>query len=503
MLQNFLYFIFARMVLHNLFCLTHTIKKRWAMRQIINEKINNFKKQLHNSDDFSSRVFVCKKGTIGFVFLKSMSDPTLFSQSIYLPIQNFSDEINAKSLIEKILKNNVVEKINENGIITNILDGKVVIFSDFFNEIISVDIAKYPTRIPSEPPTSPVIQGPREGFVEDFNTNITLLRRRIHSKDLVFETLNVGKVTQTKVVLSYIEGIADQKVIDEIKKKISKIKIDGIVDSYYILSFLEKRPNSLFKQIGNSEKPDIVVSKMLEGKVAIIVDNSPIVLTVPFILIEDMQSSNDYYTNHHYSTVVRLVRMFGLLIAIVAPGFYLALQLFHYNILPLNFLITIANTTQGLPFTPFLEILFIFLLFQILYEVSLRLPSYLGLATSVVGALILGDTGVKAGLISPPGVIITALAKIALYTVPEEQSQITVLQIVFIILGGSLGILGIVTGFVYVVNYLNTLDDFNSPYLAPYAPRIKEDLQDALIKVAPNEMKSPPKSFSGSKEGEK
>ena len=295
--------------------------------------------------------------------------------------------------------------------------------------------------------------------------------------------------------MSFINGVADKKVVEEVKKKIQSIKIDGVIDSYYILSFLEKRPDSLFKQIGNTEKPDIVASKLLEGKVAIIVDNSPIVLTVPFILMEDLQSSNDYYTNHHYSSLVRIIRVLGLMIAIIAPGFYLALQLFHYNVLPLNFLITIANTTQGLPFTPFLEILFIFLLFQILYEVSLRLPSYLGLATSIVGALILGDTGVKAGLISPPGVIIVALAKIALYTVPEEQSQITVLQILFIILGGSLGILGIVTGFVYIVNYLNTLDDFSTPYLSPYAPRIANDLQDALIKQPINEMKSSPQSF--------
>ena len=233
---------------------------------------------------------------------------------------------------------------------------------------------------------------------------------------------------------------------------------------------------------------------------AIIVDNSPIVLTVPFILIEDLQSSNDYYTNHHYASVIRVIRLFGLLLAILAPGVYLSLQLYHYNILPLNFLITIADTTLGLPFTPFLEIAFIFLLFQILYEVSLRLPSYLGLATSVVGALMLGDTGVKAGLISPPGVIIVALAKIALYTIPEEASQITVLQIIFIILGGSLGLMGIVAGMIYVINYLNKLDSYDTPYLAPYSPRINPDLKDALLTVPITEMDELPKSYSPIKE---
>ncbi len=469
------------------------------MQKKVQKQIEKLKKSFHSTNDFSSRIFISKKGTIGFVFLKSMIDAELFSQAIYLPIQQWQGQIDISSLINKILKNNGVEEVAESEIEKNILDGKVILFSDFFEGYISVDITKYPTRTPSEPPTSPVIQGPREGFVEDFKTNMTLLRRRLHTKDLVFSTLIVGEKSQTKVVVSYIDGVADKRVIREVKKKIENIKIDGVVDSYYILSYLEKRPNSLFKQIGNSEKPDIVAAKMLEGKVAIIVDNSPIVLTVPFILMEDMQSSNDYYTNHHYASLVRFIRMCGLLIAIVAPGFYLALQLFHYNILPLNFLITIADTTQGLPFTPFLEILFIFLLFQILYEVSLRLPSYLGLATSIVGALILGDTGVKAGLISPPGVIITALSKIALYTVPEQQSQITVLQVLFIILGGSLGILGIVSGFIYVVNYLNTLDDYHTPYMAPYAPRIKDDLQDGLIKRPIGANKNMPRSFPNGK----
>ena len=330
-------------------------------------------------------------------------------------------------------------------------------------------------------------------------TNVTLLRRRLKTPNLVIEVVRIGSQTQTKVCITYLKGIANKKIVNEVKKKIKKINIDGVLDSYDILFYLENRPGSLFKQIGNTEKPDIVASKLLEGKVAIIVDNSPIVLTIPFIFIEDLQNSNDYYTNHHYSSFVRIIRLLGLLIALIAPGFYLALQLYHYNILPLNFLITIADTTQGLPFTPFLEILFIFLLFQILYEVSLRLPSYLGLATSVVGALILGDTGVKAGLISPPGVIIVALSKIALYTIPEQAPQITVLQLLFIVLGGSLGLIGLISGLVYLINYLNNFDSYHTPYLAPYGPRIPQDLKDAIFMDPLYSKRKRPKSFSPEK----
>ena len=465
----------------------------------VEKEINKLKKSLNESVDFSYRYFKKDGQIIGFVYLKSIIDSQLFSSAIYYPIQTYKGEITFDNLKNDLIKCIDIKDAKKEDMIKEILDGRVILLSNFSNEILSIDLLKFPTRSPSEPPTSPVIQGPREGFVEDLQTNVTLIRRRVKSQDLVMDVVRVGSLTQTKVCITYLKGIANKKIVKQIREKLSKIKIDGVLDSYNILFYLENRPGSLFKQIGNTEKPDIVVSKLLEGKVALIVDNSPIVLTIPFIFIEDLQNSNDYYTNHHYSSFVRIIRLLGLLIALIAPGFYLALQLYHYNILPLNFLITIADTTQGLPFTPFLEILFIFLLFQVLYEVSLRLPSYLGLATSVVGALILGDTGVKAGLISPPGVIIVALSKIALYTIPEQAPQITVLQLVFIVLGGSLGLIGIVSGMVYVANYLNNFDSFATPYLAPYSPRISQDLKDAILIDPRYNMKHRPQSFSPEK----
>ena len=444
--------------------------------------IDQFKKQMHNSFDVESRILVKENDKVGFLFLKSFTDNQLFIDGIFLPISKFDGKVDIDLLEHNIVKSGDVSEIKQEQVLEKVLNGNVVIITQNKQKFVAVDIQKYPARIPSEPPTSPVIQGPREGFTEDIKTNITLIRRRLYTEDLVLKQFSVGKLTGTKVIVAYLHGVADKKVVKMVEERLKKIDVDGILDSYYILSFLEDRPNSLFKQIGRSEKPDIIVSKMLEGRVAIIVDGSPIVLSVPFLLIEDMQSSNDYYTNHHYSSLVRIVRMLGIIVAILAPGMYLSLQLYHYNILPLNFLVTVADTTQGLPFTPFLELLFISLLFQILYEVSLRLPSYLGLATSVVGALILGDTGVKAGLISPPGVIVVALAKIALYTAPEQSSQITVLQMVFLLIGGCLGLFGVVTGFIYLVNYLNNLDSFGTPYLSPYCPRRQKDLQDAIIK---------------------
>lgn len=460
----------------------------------IQKKIKAFEKTLHNSIDIASRIVLLNDVEIGFLYLKSMTDNAIFSEAIYEPIVTCDKKIDFSMLKQLIQANDVVE-VEESEVVNKILEGCVVIFLSNSKTFLSVDILKFNNRSPSEPPTSPVILGPREGFTEDIKTNISLIRRRFYTPNLVFEKFNIGDSTKTQVVLTYLDDIVDKKIVKELKNRLSKIKIDGIIDSYYLVSFISDRPHSILKQVGNAEKPDIVAAKMLEGRVAVIVDNSPIVLTVPFVFLEDLQNSNDYYTNYMYSTFLRFVRVLGLLLAIIGPGTYISLQLFHYNILPLKYLITIADATQQVPFTPFIEILFISFLFQILYEVSLRLPSYLGLATSIVGALILGDTGVKAGLISPPSVIVVAIAKIALYTVPEQSAQITLLQFVFLLVGASLGLMGVMGGIIYLVAYANTIDSFGVPYLAPFSPFILKDNKDALFKVPLNQMKQRPEMF--------
>lgn len=460
----------------------------------VKKEIEKLKKQLHNSIDVTSRDMTKNDVQVGFVYLKSITDNLIFSTAIYDPILKFQGDLTFDNLTQ-IIKCNDVSVVKKDDVISKILKGSVIILLSNSEEFLAIDILKFNMRTPSEPPTSPVIMGPREGFTEDLKTNITLIRRRFYSQQLVFEQTTVGEETQTQVVLAYLNDVVDKKIVKEIKKKLSQIRIDGVVDSYYLLSLLSNRPNSLLKQIGNSEKPDIVAAKMLEGRVAVIVDNSPIVLTIPFVFLEDLQNSNDYYTNYIYSGFLRVIRLIGLFLAVVGPGTYIALQLFHYNVLPIKYLITIADATQQVPFTPFIEILFISLLFQILYEVSLRLPSYLGLATSIVGALILGDTGVKAGLISPPSVIVVAIAKIALYTIPEQSAQINVLQFIFLIIGASLGLLGLIGGMIYFLAYANSIENYGAPYLAPFSPFILSDNKDGILKVPISDMKNRPRFF--------
>lgn len=456
--------------------------------------IEQIKQQLNNNPDLTVRELKVSNKYLSLVFLKSTIDKMLFVQSVLSPILSYNGDISLDILKESVLSVVEIEKITDK-YVENIIRNKVLIFIDGEVGALSVDLEYLPTRQPNEPPTSPTIQGPREGFTESIKTNLALIRKQLPSKHLVIKNYFVGELTHTQVSIVYLDNVADKKIVQKLSQKIQKINIDGIIDSHYLIEYLSNRPNGLFEQCGTNEKPDIVTAKMLEGRVAIFVDGTPIVLTIPYLFIEDLQNSNDYYTNLHYSTFIRYIRALGILLATIVPGVFVSFRLYHYRIVPLKYIITINATTQNLPFTPMIEILFILILFQILYEVSLRLPRYLGIATSIVGALVLGDTGVQAGLISPPGIIVIALSLISVYTIPTQAPQLTIIRFIFLLIGGTLGLLGIVGGMVYFVNYMNTLNEFDTPFLAPYTPRIKDDLKDALHRKPITKMKQRPKSI--------
>ncbi len=463
-----------------------------------NKIYEQIKNELLNNDDVMVRNLKVLGQTITIIYLKSMCDKNLLSHAIIEPILHIKNEsdLSLKNIQEKYISANTVKQVeNIEDCVNEILKNQLILYINETPQFLAIDVEFFPTRAITEPPTSAVLQGPREGFVEDIKTNISLVRRRFPSPHLKLENLEVGRLTKTKVCVCYLNNVADKKIVKEIIKKIKAIDIDGIVDANYIAGFLEDRPASIFKQVGVCEKPDILSGKMLEGRVGILVDNSPTVLTLPFVYLEDMQSSNDYYAKPTYASFVRFIRLIGVLMSIITPGIYLTLRLYHYKILPLKFLITISNSTQNIPFPPFIEILFILILFEILYEVSLRLPRYLGLATSIVGALILGDTGVKAGLISPPGVMIVALSLIAIYTVPDQIYQITIMRFIFLLLGGTVGIFGLIGGIIFFINHLSSFNSYGAPYLAPFAPYIHNDKKDAIIKAPITQMKTRPKSI--------
>ena len=447
---------------------------------------------LGNSFDIESHEVISKVGSIWVIYVDENTDKAVLSESILKPLSNL-DEMGAKQIERLIHPPASIKEINAEDGALEVAKGNAVIVAD--DTVLSVTMKKVAMRPVMEPPTATVVKGPREGFVENLVTNLSLLRRRLATTKLRFDDFEVGRYSRTKVVVAYIDGLTHPDIVKKVTKRIEKIDIDGVFDSSYIAKYLERSDMSIFTQVGTTEKPDILAHKMLEGRVAILVDGSPIALTVPFLFIEDLQDSSDYYKRDFRATVLRMVRLFGIFVAVLLPAVFVSLQEYQYQVLPLKFLITILNSTSGIPLTPTLEMLFVVLLFEILNETSVRMPKYVGMALSVVGAIVLGDTAVKAGLLSSPAVLIAALSGIGLYCVPDDVGTFSLLRVLFIAVGGTLGLYGILLSFLCLTAYLVSYQSYGSPYLAPYGPLIVDDLQDGIFKQSNLDMKSRPKSI--------
>lgn len=379
-----------------------------------------------------------------------------------------------------------------------ILDGNSLLLVDGLDVGFIVGAKLLPSRAVIEPPTDIAVKGPREGFVEDIKTNMGLVRKRLKTPDLRFETLRVGKQSDTAVSLCWLKGTSNDKVKEEIKKKIQRIHIDNIPDSSYIAAFLSPRKHSLFRTVGTTEKPDIFTAKISEGRVGILVDGSPIALTLPYVLTEDFQSSEDYFISPFMATAIRFLRFISLLVAILLPAFYVSAQLFKMQLFPLSLTLTIASSTRDIPLSPSLEMFVVLLLLEILKEASIRMPKYVGMSLSVVGALVLGETAVSAGFLSTPAIIIVAFSGICLYTVPNFVETGSLLRWLFLLVGGSIGPFGIVLLLAFVLYYLLSTDAYGAPLLAPFSPLAPQDLRDTLVKYDMQSLVNRPKIF-GSK----
>ena len=325
--------------------------------------------------------------------------------------------------------------------------------------------------------------------------NVTLLRKRLKNDDFIVKTLNVGKYTNTEVAVCFIKSIATSDTVNEIIQRISSIDIDGIVDSNYVATFLQPQKSLLFRRVGYVEKPDIVTAKLLEGRVAIIVDGSPIVLTVPYLFVEDIQNVGDYQINPEVTTFSRFFRVMAVLLSILLPSIYVSLQRYNYQIIPLTFLVTILNATENIPFSPLAEMLFVIIMFDVLREATLLMPQAAGTALSLVGAVVLGEAAIKAGLLGAPAVMIGALSGIGLYNMPDNTLVLSLLRLVITFLGGYMGLFGVIVAMLGVLAYGVSLESFGTPYFAPFAPEITNDRQDAILLKPLHKRKLRPQSI--------
>jgi len=412
--------------------------------------------------------------------------------------QNTKNEGTMSALKLEIIKKNAlfpelkeVEKLLD--IHKEILNGNSLVLVDGLSVGLIVGAKFIPVRAVTEPPTDVAVRGPREGFIEDIKTNMSLIRKRLKTPDLRFESVRLGKQSDTIVSICWLEGTSNPSVKEEVLQKLQSVQLDCVPDSSYVSAILSPRKHSVFHSVGKTEKPDIFTAKISEGRVGILVDGSPIALTVPYILTEDLQSSEDYFISPFAATIFRLLRFVSLFVALLLPAFYVSAQLFKIQLLPLGLTLTIASSSRELPLSPSLEMFVVLFLLETLKEASIRMPKYVGMSLSVVGALVLGDTAVSAGFLSTPAIIVVAFSGICLYTVPNFVETGSILRWLFLLVSGSIGPFGIVLSAAFLLYYLLSADAFGAPALAPFSPLNIHDLRDSVVKYDLADLKSRPR----------
>ncbi|HBF38407.1 MAG TPA: spore germination protein [Firmicutes bacterium] len=455
-----------------------------------------------NSNDLVIRRFpigICSIEAM-VVNLNGMSEIKLINDNIIGSLMKEAGKVGTpKQITLKYLKNsainlNAIQEIDTmDEAVSAILNGDTTFFIDGENKALAMNTRTWAHRGVQEPETEPVVRGSREGFTETLSISISQIRRKIKDPELHFESIRLGRRTQTEVCVVYIRNIANPKIVEEVWRRLKKINIDAVLESGYLEEFIQDAPFSIFPTVGNTETPDKFAAKILEGRVGILVEGTPFALTVPFLFIESFQVAEDYYSRSFFTSLIRLLRFLALHITIALPALYVAIITFHPNIVPETLLLAISRTREGVPFPAFVEALLMGIFYEIFREGAVRMPRAVGQAVSIVGALILGEAAVNAGIISPIMVIVTGLTAVTGFLLPPQTDSITLLRIPLLVIASFFGLFGIIWSYIFIVIHLASLRSFGAPYFSPIMPLTFADLKDSFLRLPWWMMKTRPR----------
>jgi spore germination protein KA len=480
-----------------------------SLSQNLEENLRVLREALGSSSDVIVRDMKISSDSnvdAAVIYIDGLVDRALLNHDILRPLmfnlQLIKDNLshNHKSLIDYIKSSvltvgqiTVVQDIDR--VIARVLTGHTAILAEGATRALLIDAKGWETRRIEEPKNELSIRGSKESFTETLRTNTALLRRKIRDPRLTFESLQIGEQSKTDVSIAYVKGITPENLIEEINQRLQRIDTDIILDVSYLEQFIEDSPSSLFPTVGSSERPDVVAARILEGRAAILVDGSPMALVVPFLFIEGFQNPDDYYARPFFAALVRWVRLLGYLLSIYLPGIFVSLKTFHPELFPTQLLVSVAAAREGLPLPVVLEALLMLLLFEILREAGLRMPRSLGQAVSIVGALVIGQAAVSAGLVGAPMVIVIATTAIASFLVIPFAEPGALYRFIMTLAGGLLGLFGIVLVSIEMLSHLASLRSLGVAYLSPVTPLNIRGLRDTFIRAPLWAMDSRPASL--------
>ena len=466
----------------------------------LNQNINDIKRTLGGSSDLTVREI--RSGTdsnmhIGIIFIDGLADKVMIQESVIDPLMldirktTLSTNVLLHSNCYDILKNfslasGELKQIELfQSLYEHLLSGDTIILIQGESKGFAVGSRNWEDRGVDEPTSQTVIRGPKDGFTETLRTNTSLLRRKIKDPALWIETKPIGHKTKTDVALIYLKGVVEEKVLTEVRERLNKIDTDSILESAYIEEFIQDETYTPFPTIFNSERPDTIAAGLLEGRVGIIVDGTPFVLLVPTLFVQFFQSSEDYYQRFDISIMIRILRYISFFLALLTPSAYIAVTTFHQEMLPTSLLISLASQREGTPFPALIEALLMELTFEVLREAGIRMPRAVGSAISIVGALVLGQAAVEAGIVSSAMVIVVSITAISSFVIPSFNFAISIrlLRFPFMFLAATFGLFGIIVGLLAMVLHLCSLRSFGVPYMSPMAPLIAQEQKDSIFRA--------------------
>ncbi|HET7657273.1 MAG TPA: spore germination protein [Bacillales bacterium] len=439
------------------------------------ENISYIQETLHNTSDLKVKNI---NKTTAIVYIETLAESEKIEREILLPDQD------SKESLERIIeKAPVINDLNKG--VKVLLDGKSLLFVEGQDKMRLFDTSASYHRQIQEPVNEKVIRGSHEGFIENMQININLIRKKIQNENLCVRYYNVGNSTKTNTALVFMDNLADPDVLEIINKRLKSISTDTIVNPGFIEEFIEDSPFSPFPHTLNTERPDRTIANILEGRIALISEDSPTALIMPVTFFAFYQSPDDYNSRWITGTFIRLIRLMSFIIAIGLPGFYIAISGFHFEVIPDELVEPLKASVTGIPYPPFFEAIFMVITIELIREAGIRLPTPIGQTIGIVGGLVIGNAVVMAGLISNIMIIIIALTAIASFVVPsnEMSTSMRVLTFPIILAASTFGFVGIVFALIFILIHLCRLESYGTPYFAPVAPFKLKDLKDTFVRL--------------------
>lgn len=464
------------------------------MNSSLEENISKLKRMFNNSADFTVRDMKLKsqlKLNAAIITIEGMCSKEVVAISVINPLLDYNFEYaKPERVLEKIEKtvltsSEIIEVNTIDEVVTYATSGFAVLAVDGAGKMLAIGTQGFSFRGVDEPESEVVQRGSREGFTEPLRINMTLIRRRMKSPDLVFEMATVGSNSQTQLMLCYLQSRVSQKILEEVRKRLASCDLETVLASGYLTDYLEdKGHKSLFSGVGISERPDTVCGKLTEGRVAILVDGTPAVIIVPHLFVEEFQSIDDYSNRPYYAAFIRIMKYISFFVAVFLPGLYTAFAQFHPEYFPTGLLIKTSQALLQTPLPVTLEVLLITFLYEIMREAGLRIPKPLGHAVSIVGALVIGESAVSAGIISSSSLMVVATAAICSYVTAALYPPIMILRFAFVIVGGIFGLWGIVMlSCVLIINMCGKTS-FGVPYMSSLAPFSLRRMRDVFVRAS-------------------